>query len=278
LIPELVLIDGVRESKQDAIREITEALYLAGRTEDARLIEEALWDREACRAKDLRHQPSQRRVHTARVCCSALVPSFPGPQAQAFSRGHLMMVATIALKTPSPLPKDVFKQLHLQLTLLWSKLRVFLSAVPTFQGVVQRLGWPSLSWLVRDRSSQDANVGIVGERERLCASRNIHRVDEKIRITVCLVSGCRVVAVRGKPSDIGTLDEGRPKPDHFGVFVQANARRASGARSRWHLLFVCFPDTVVPLADESCPFLYSQVQILTLDFEGSVLVAVGCRG
>ena len=47
-----MLIDGVRESKQDAIREITEALYLAGRTEDARLIEEALWDREACRAKD----------------------------------------------------------------------------------------------------------------------------------------------------------------------------------------------------------------------------------
>jgi len=67
LIPELVLIDGVRESKQDAIRAITEALYPAGRTEDALLIEEALWDREACRAKDLRHQPSQQRVHTARV-------------------------------------------------------------------------------------------------------------------------------------------------------------------------------------------------------------------
>ena len=111
----------MEEAQQDAIREITEALYLAGRTEDARLIEEALWDREACRAKDLRHQPSQRRVHTARVCCSARIVrglSFPGPQAQAFSRGHLMIVATLALKTPSPLPKHVFKQLHLQLTLL----------------------------------------------------------------------------------------------------------------------------------------------------------------
>ena len=46
LIPELVVIDGVSESKQDVIQQIAEALYLAGRTEDALLIEEALWDRE----------------------------------------------------------------------------------------------------------------------------------------------------------------------------------------------------------------------------------------
>jgi len=55
LIPELVMLDQHSQTQQEAIGEIADSLYLAGRAEDARLIEEALWEREAISSTALGH-------------------------------------------------------------------------------------------------------------------------------------------------------------------------------------------------------------------------------
>jgi fructose-specific PTS system IIA-like component len=46
LSPELVVVDDSSGSKQAAIREMVEAFYLTGRTEDPQYVEEAIWKRE----------------------------------------------------------------------------------------------------------------------------------------------------------------------------------------------------------------------------------------
>jgi fructose-specific PTS system IIA-like component len=46
LSPELVVIDHDSKNKQSAIREIVEAFFLDGRTEDPQFVEEAIWNRE----------------------------------------------------------------------------------------------------------------------------------------------------------------------------------------------------------------------------------------
>jgi multiphosphoryl transfer protein len=55
LLPELVVLNQPSETKQEVIGKIADSLYLAGRTEDARLIEEALWEREAISSTALGH-------------------------------------------------------------------------------------------------------------------------------------------------------------------------------------------------------------------------------
>jgi fructose-specific PTS system IIA-like component len=47
LSPELVVMDHDCESKETAIREIVEALYVTGRIEDHQFVEEAIWSRES---------------------------------------------------------------------------------------------------------------------------------------------------------------------------------------------------------------------------------------
>jgi fructose-specific PTS system IIA-like component len=47
LSEELVLLNSESRSKQEAMQEIVDAFYIAGRTEDRQRLEEALWSREA---------------------------------------------------------------------------------------------------------------------------------------------------------------------------------------------------------------------------------------
>jgi phosphoenolpyruvate-protein phosphotransferase len=46
LTPELVVVDDESENKEAAIREMVEAFYLTGRTDDPQFVEEAVWSRE----------------------------------------------------------------------------------------------------------------------------------------------------------------------------------------------------------------------------------------
>jgi fructose-specific PTS system IIA-like component len=45
--PDLVVADGEGRTKEEAIKEIVDRLYVAGRTERPREVEEAVWRREA---------------------------------------------------------------------------------------------------------------------------------------------------------------------------------------------------------------------------------------
>ena len=54
-IRRLVLLDSAAATKEDAIREMVEALYLAGRTESPERLEEAVWAREAVYSTGLGH-------------------------------------------------------------------------------------------------------------------------------------------------------------------------------------------------------------------------------
>jgi fructose-specific phosphotransferase system IIA component len=46
LSEELVLLDSKSKNKEEAMQEIVDAFYIAGRTEDRQRLEEALWSRE----------------------------------------------------------------------------------------------------------------------------------------------------------------------------------------------------------------------------------------
>jgi fructose-specific PTS system IIA-like component len=53
LSPELVLLGSQSKNKEEAMQEIVDAFYIAGRTEDRQRLEEALWSREAVYATGL---------------------------------------------------------------------------------------------------------------------------------------------------------------------------------------------------------------------------------
>src|SRR5262249_47917799 len=47
LDPDLILFDSESESKEEAIRQILDAFFVAGRTSDPEAVEEAIWARES---------------------------------------------------------------------------------------------------------------------------------------------------------------------------------------------------------------------------------------
>jgi len=55
LSKELVLLGSQSKDKEEAMQEIVDAFYIAGRTEDRQRLEEALWSREAVYATDFAH-------------------------------------------------------------------------------------------------------------------------------------------------------------------------------------------------------------------------------
>jgi len=55
LDPDLVIIDSDSQSKEEAIRELIDALYIAGRTENPDRLEEVVWAREAAYSTGLGH-------------------------------------------------------------------------------------------------------------------------------------------------------------------------------------------------------------------------------
>jgi len=55
LSKELVLLGSHSKDKEEAMQEIVDAFYIAGRTEDRQRLEEALWSREAVYATDFAH-------------------------------------------------------------------------------------------------------------------------------------------------------------------------------------------------------------------------------
>ena len=52
---ELILLDGAIDTKEEAIREIVDALYVEGRTDDPDRLEEAVWTRESVYSTGLGH-------------------------------------------------------------------------------------------------------------------------------------------------------------------------------------------------------------------------------
>ncbi len=55
LAPELVIVGSDSETKEEAIRELVDALYMAGRTQDPDRLEEIVWQRESAYSTGLGH-------------------------------------------------------------------------------------------------------------------------------------------------------------------------------------------------------------------------------
>jgi fructose-specific PTS system IIA-like component len=72
LDPELVLLESESESKEEAIREMVDAFYVAGRTDDPDRLEDAIWSREEVYSTGLGHGFAVPHTKTDAVNASSI--------------------------------------------------------------------------------------------------------------------------------------------------------------------------------------------------------------
>ena len=87
--------------------------------------------------------------------------------------------------------------------------------------------------------------------------------------------------MRGEPADIGAFDVSRRHADQFTVLVDKGVRSARigcGALTGGVGFLDGLPDSVIPLADKSCPVLNVELRGFVAYLERSFMVAIGRGG
>jgi fructose-specific PTS system IIA-like component len=71
--PEMILIESQSRSKEEAIKEVVDQLYVLGRTEQPRLVEDAIWQRESVYSTGFGHGFAIPHCKTNAVAANSLV-------------------------------------------------------------------------------------------------------------------------------------------------------------------------------------------------------------
>src|SRR5215831_959073 len=147
------------------------------------------------------------------------------------------------------------------------------------QSVVQRLDRVYPVAFRRHRNCQDADSVIVRQCERVSIGWQVNRIGKQVGISVRLIGASFVVSMGGKPGHVSAFDEAGLQAHHLRVFIDARARRSRrqgrGSRSLRNWLLFPSPDPVIPLANETSPFLNCQLDRLVAGVKGGDLIAAG---